>query len=546
MTNIVSVSVSQQIASAPSTLQSTGALLSQGATNTSPGTKTLLTQLSSLTPLLNGSLPLTSLTQTGGTATATATSAHGFTTGDSLWLTIAGATPAAYNGNFLCTITTTTAFTYKVPTGTAGTATGTLIYTVEDVAELLAMATTFFAQGSIVPIYVLELGAGNPSDGVAYLTSWLTANPGFFYDFCVPRTWDANTNFLTLIQSFESPTSKTYFWVTTTLNTYTSYTALMKDVHALIEAPAYGVWSANVLTALSQGGAGTVTATTTTAHGVAIGQWFQISGMTPTGYNGWWQAADGTTGSTLIWQAPAGIGAESVLGTLVVSPYASTGITATEFSIAAQMWVQLNYNPSSTNKVTPFNYSYLYGVTPFPVQGNSALITTLRNANISLIGTGSEGGISLALIDGGNMMDGNPLNYWYSVDYAQINCALALAAAVINGSNNPQNPLYLNQPGVDSLQMVAANVMNTMVTVGLAAGSVVQTEFTGPQLSAALASGTYAGQAVVNAVPFASYYAINPSQYAQGIYGGLTVTYVPLLGFDHINFGIVVSEIVAP
>ena len=74
----------------------------------------------------------------------------------------------------------------------------------------------------------------------------------------------------------------------------------------------------------------------------------------------------------------------------------------------------------------------------------------------------------------------------------------------------------------------------------------MQTEFTGPQLSAALASGTYAGQAVVNAVPFASYYEINPSQYAQGIYGGLTVNYVPLLGFEHANFGIVVSEIVAP
>src|SRR6185312_14319631 len=347
MPAIVVVNVSQQVGATPSKLQRTGAFISQGGTNTSPGTRTLLTQLSDLTPILNGAKALTSLVQTGGLATATATQPHGFTVGDTLELTISGATPAAYNGTFLCTITTTTAFTYAVPSGTASSATGTMVYTPEDVAELTAMATTFFAQGTNVSVYVLELGPGNPTDGVTYLTAWITANPGVFYSYLVPRTWDGNSSFLAFLASFESPTAKTYFWVTTTLATYALYTAQMKCVKALIEAPVYGVWPANALTAISYSN-GIVTATTTTAHGVQPGQWFSISGVTPSGYNGTFLAQPGTTGSTLVYAVSATLGAESVLGTLVASYYASAGVPATEFSRAAGFRVTLNYDPSSS------------------------------------------------------------------------------------------------------------------------------------------------------------------------------------------------------
>ena len=43
MPNIVNVEVSQQVAAAPSTLQRTGAFISQGATTLTPGTVQLLT-----------------------------------------------------------------------------------------------------------------------------------------------------------------------------------------------------------------------------------------------------------------------------------------------------------------------------------------------------------------------------------------------------------------------------------------------------------------------------------------------------------------------
>ena len=65
-----------------------------------------------------------SLTQTGGTATATATS-HGYATDD--LVTISGATPAAYNGQKQITVTGANTFTYSIASGTGPTATGTIL-----------------------------------------------------------------------------------------------------------------------------------------------------------------------------------------------------------------------------------------------------------------------------------------------------------------------------------------------------------------------------------------------------------------------------------
>lgn len=78
-------------------------------------------------------------------------------------------------------------------------------------------------------------------------------------------------------------------------------------------------YAANVITAATwastAGGQGTFT--TTTAHGVAVGQYVQISGMTPGGYNGTWLTVAGTTGSTLVVTMPNNPGASTVQGTLV-------------------------------------------------------------------------------------------------------------------------------------------------------------------------------------------------------------------------------------
>jgi len=50
------------------------------------------------------------------------------------------------------------------------------------------------------------------------------------------------------------------------------------------------------------GSTATVTLTMAAAHGLSVGQNFDLSGMLPTAYNGSWVAYTGTTGSTLVFQ----------------------------------------------------------------------------------------------------------------------------------------------------------------------------------------------------------------------------------------------------
>ena len=478
------------------------------------------------------------LSITGGDVTI----GHGVTINDQFLTTIAGAVPAAYDGTFLATATTATEFTYELASD-AGTspATGTITYTPRNQAELVAMATSFFAQGTQQAVSVLELGAGEPAAGVAFLTSWIAANPGVFYSYLVPRSWDGVASYLAMLADFNNPTSKTYFFTTTTLQNYALYTDLMKCCLTLIENPTYSAWPANALTAFSQTG-GAATATTTTNHGVVPGQWFQLSGNLPTGWNGWFLALPGTATNSLVFSVPSSLGAETQLGTLVASPYVSGGVSVTEFSLAAVFQVTLNYAPSATNKVTPLNLSYLYGVTPFATPGNSALLETLDAANINVVGTGAQGGIAEAILVGGNTMDGNPFNYWYSVDWVQITAAINVTAALINGSNNPQNPLYYNQNGINSLQTVLVATMNTGITDGLVLNNVKMTQLSASDFAAALDAGTFDGYTVVNADPFSSYIAEQPSDYSTGTYNGLAVDYMPLRGFESITINITVSN----
>jgi hypothetical protein len=530
MPSIVTVNVTQTVGATPATLQQSGALISQGATTTTPGTATLFTQASDLTAILTGAKALTSVTLSGGTATAVCSAAHGFTLGDTLLITISGVTPAGYNGTFTATVTTTTAFTYPL-SGSLSTGSGG-VYTPEDVAELNAMVNTFFAQGSGLSTYVLELGPGNASDGVTALTAYITANPnssytagaaGYFYAYLVPRTWDAAPSFLSMVANYESLTSRVYFFVTTTLASYTSYTNLMKCVVPLIESPTYGVYSANAITAGSVASS-VATVTTTTAHGVAPGNWFTVSGCTPTGYNGTFLALPGTSGTSLVYAVPSSLTVSmSGFGTLQASLYGNAGVPSTEFSCAAAFFNFLNYSPSSANLVAPFAFKFLYGVTPFPTRGNNALLTTLKAANINVVGTGAEGGISNTILLWGTTADGHDATYWYSVDWMQINSDLAISNAVINGSNNGRNPIYYDQNGINRLQAVAQGVVQRGISYGLVLANV-----TNPP--------------TVTAVPFTTYVTTNPTDYPAGIYKGLAVTFTPQRGFIAITFNVNVSS----
>jgi SPP1 family predicted phage head-tail adaptor len=96
---------------------------------------------------------VSSLTSAGTTATATTAAAHGFVTGD--WVTVAGATPAGYNGRVKITVTGATVFTYVVGAGLVTPATGTITATyVSDAQGGRAVTWTTLATvfGELVPL----------------------------------------------------------------------------------------------------------------------------------------------------------------------------------------------------------------------------------------------------------------------------------------------------------------------------------------------------------------------------------------------------------
>ena len=381
MPNIVNVVVTQQVASAPNTLQQTGAFVSQGGTTLAAGSTQLLTQLSDLTSILRTSNAIASASWATGTVTLTTTTAHNIPTGDTIQGVIAGITVSGslvngYNGTFAVTSTGANTLTYAVASNPGTAVTTSAFFTVEDVSELVAMTTTFFSQGSTVPVYVLELGIDTVANGVTALEAYI-ANPTIkFYSYLLPKAWDV-TAAQTMAKQYTGTTASVYFYVSSTLATY----------------------------------------------------------------SGW-----------------AGI--KSALVTLP-----SPSAPSTEFSAAAIFWASLAYNPSTSNLAHPFEYTYVYAVTPYVLTNTQQ--TTLLAAGVNWIGTGAQGGISNTLIIGGTYMDLNPFNYWYCVDWLAINVSQALAAAIINGSNLPTNPLYYNQAGINTLQKVAQATVNNGISFGL-------------------------------------------------------------------------------
>lgn len=450
---IVVINVSLTLAPTPSLLQRTGAFISQGGTTGAVNSITLLPQVSTLAGILTAPQAIASITWLSSVATVTTSANHNYPIGSVIELTIAGATPAGYNGTVAATITTVDEFTYPLASNPGSeTIPGTVV--VANAAMLNAMNTTFFAQNGMIGVYVLELGVATSTAGIASLLTYIQANPQFFYSYLVPIGWDADETYPAFLGNFNAPNKMTYFFTTVTLSTYTNITALDKCAPMMIQA---------------------------------------------------------------------------------------TNAPATEFSMAAMFWTTLNANPSSSNKVPPLIYSFLIDVTAW--SGTATQLAELVAANVNYVGSGAEGGISDTILRGGNMPDGNPWNFWYSADWVQINLNLDISNSLINNSNNNINPYYYDQNGVNILEGVGGGTLQRAISYGLALGQLVQVELDPTTFGNNVAQGVYSGQVVINAVPFATYVAQNPSQFPLGIYGGFSVLYTPARGFTQIIFNLNVSNL---
>ena len=428
--NIVNVNVAQVVGSSPSTLQQTGAFVSQGGTTKAANSVTLITQVSDLTAILTPTNAITSITWASNVVTVTTATPHNIPTGQIVQGVIAGVAPVGYDGTFQCTSTGAETFTYPLATNPgAETALGT--FQIGSAIQLTAMANTFFAQGSNLACYVIELGTNGTAAGVTELQTYINAPTLQIYNYLLPSTWDIEPTAPTMVKNYTGTTAQVYFTVSTTISTYANWTGI-KSVAWYLQSPT----------------------------------------------------------------APV-----------------------TEFSAAAAFYNMLNTNPSAASLMLPLLYQYVSGVTPYVL--TNAQITAVKAAFGNWIGTGAQGGISNTLIQGGTYADGNVWSYWYGVDYMAINLQQQLSAAVINGSNNPQNPLYYNQAGINALE----KVINNFCTNSAVAFGVILTGYTS------------------TAVTFAAYIASNPSDYTAGIYRGFAVTFTPRKGFTSITINLTASQI---
>ena len=190
-----------------------------------------------------------------------------------------------------------------------------------------------------------------------------------------------------------------------------------------------------------------------------------------------------------------------------------------EYPAAAMLAQIASSAPNATARALPYRYRFMYGVTAYPQLGNQPLLSSLQTNYTNVAVAGTEGGIATTMSAFGCTRDGRDFLYWYATDWLQINADLDVSNEIINGSNNPLNPLYYDQPGIDRLRVRAQGTVARGITYGL-----------------------ILGPATVAAIPFVTYVATTPSDFKNGVYNGLSLTFTPNRGFASVTFTVNVTD----
>lgn len=197
-------------------------------------------------------------------------------------------------------------------------------------------------------------------------------------------------------------------------------------------------------------------------------------------------------------------------GGIVFSPSADQPSTEFGASVIAYMFASLS--PSVSTKITPFNYRFVTGVTPYAdVSSNDFQAVIGTNTNVIIPAT--AGGLDSNMLLGGQYSDGNAINLWYGADYASLSATRRLAQIIIEGSNNGVNPLFFDQQGINRLSAGVKQTLNKCIDVGAIIGPID-----------------------VEAIDFATYALANPDLFKDGIYTGISFTVIPARGFNAITY----------
>jgi hypothetical protein len=480
--SIVDVVVQTVQAPTPNTYQQTGCLVSFGGTSIAQMDMEELTQRSDLDNWVTPPEGIATQTWSSGLVTvSTLAPMTGVTPGSSPVMSVTGALPVEYNYYGPVSIVDDSTFTYTMATD-PGTTTKVGTFQGQASIEISQMATTYFSQGNRSSVWVLELGAGaDISANADSLQNFLSSNDRLFCGYLLPRVCGSSA---LNIEAFE-PIFKQY------LNP---------------EAMTYF--------------------------------WLTVTGATLT-------VLDDTYKCVIQFvEAPAVTDPTAIFPT--VPAQNNIGNPYGEFSCAAMFYNAVAFKPSSVNPVAPMAFKYVYGVTAYPTQNQGPLLKQFKSTFTNYVATGAEGGIAYTILYEGVTKDGyDYFNWWWTIDWVQINVNLNLSNAVVNGSNNALAPLYYNQSGINFLETILYGTMRQALIFGMVTGTIVMTQLDGPTLQDQINQGVYSGQCNVNAVPFINYNLANPGDFRIGEYDGLSVLFIPARGFIHIQVSIVASSLVS-
>jgi len=384
--------------------------------------------------------------------------------------------------------------------------------------------------------------------------------------YSIPQTQfsqDPNSIVTVQVQTIQAPTPNTYQQTGCLVSFGASILATQDAAEIMQYSDITSILIAAQPVASVAWAAGKVTVTTTSplVPNFAPGDTpiMTITGFVPAAYNYTGPATIVDTG-TFTYPLVADPGAPTTVGTyqpqssIELSQMATTffdqgnmvsvwvlelgyGATIAANAAALQQW--LNVNPKT------FCGYLLPRVTAYPTKNNAPLLSQFKTDFTNYVATGAEGGISYDICYEGVTKDGNDyFNWWWTIDWVQININLNLSNAIINGSNNPFAPLYYNQDGINFLETNLYNTMLSASALGMVLGAITMTTYNQPDLQNNILLGVFEGMCDVNAVQFIDYVNANPGHYKIGEYDGLSVLFIPARGFIHILVQVTATNLV--
>ncbi|MEY3760486.1 MAG: hypothetical protein RIR39_1977 [Pseudomonadota bacterium] len=110
-----------------------------------------------------------------------------------------------------------------------------------DAAQLRYHVTAFYAQGSAIPVWVLDIGTDTQPNGVAYLSEWLDLHSKEWAAILLPNYW-GTTATATMCNKFDPLQGDAQF---ESINYFTDYTKFedINSVHFYSQAPDIGMYS---------------------------------------------------------------------------------------------------------------------------------------------------------------------------------------------------------------------------------------------------------------------------------------------------------------